>query len=343
VLRTLSAPRVAAVLAGLALAAAVGPSPARAARVDAGALRAVVDADPFALRFVDAADATVLAQAASTGAGPAGTLGYQRAGAWYHATSAAALGSAEDGVTATLRTTDPLGGTIALRVARTADGVVRVEAQMPADATAAGIGFDRRPGERFLGFGERSDAVVRASGDVQSRVTEGPYQPAEEPLIAAFVPLPGYNVRADATYFPIPWLLSSRGYGVLVEGGETTTHHLGSPWSIETDGHRLAFDVYAGPTPAAALARFTTRRSRAARRPTAGRPTARRGPTCTTAIRPCTTAPPMPTSATARRDRSRASTARGGPARPPCRRSCGAAIRPRAGASTAWRPRSATG
>jgi alpha-glucosidase (family GH31 glycosyl hydrolase) len=247
----------------------VGAAPAHAEAVDAGALRAVATTDPFELRFVDAGGTEVLSQASSVDAGPAGTIGYERAGAWYHATRALGIREADGAIAAILRTTDPAGGTIALRATRAADGVIRVQAAAPAEATAVGIGFDRRPGERFLGFGERSDAAVRTTGSVESRVTEGPYQPIENPFIAAFVPLPGYNARADATYFPIPWLLSTRGYGVLVEGDETTRHHLGSPWSTQTDGARLTFDVFAGPTPAQALERFTAHvgRQPAARAP----------------------------------------------------------------------------
>lgn len=68
-------------LAGLALAGvgALG-EPAHAAEpvVDAGALRAEVQADPWRLRFVDSAGREVLAEAPGTGVGPGGTLGFAR-------------------------------------------------------------------------------------------------------------------------------------------------------------------------------------------------------------------------------------------------------------------------
>jgi hypothetical protein len=66
-----------------------------------------------------------------------------------------------------------------------------------------GIGFVRRRGERFLGFGERSEAVVRTGGTVQDYVAEGPYQPSEYPPIRATVPAVAVDTRPDATYFPI--------------------------------------------------------------------------------------------------------------------------------------------
>ena len=43
--------------------------------------------------------------------------------------------------------------------------------------------------------------------------------------------------RDDATYYPVPWLLSSRGYGVLIDRDETRTFHLATDpknaWSAE--------------------------------------------------------------------------------------------------------------
>ena len=48
------------------------------------------------------------------------------------------------------------------------------------------------------------------------------------------VPAVGFRPRDDATYFPMPWLLSSRGPGVLALGDETHRHRLGpGSWSVE--------------------------------------------------------------------------------------------------------------
>jgi alpha-glucosidase (family GH31 glycosyl hydrolase) len=143
-------------------------------------------------------------------------------------------------------------------VTQVADGVAHLEVTA-AGAEAVRLSFDAAPGERFLGFGERSDAVVRTAGDVDNRVTEGPYQDIEDPFVRGFVPVPGQSDRPDATYFPIPWLLSSRGAGLLVTDDGHSVFRLGAPWSVEVDGIHLGFDVFAGPTPAAALRRFTAR------------------------------------------------------------------------------------
>ena len=99
-----------------------------------------------------------------------------------------------------------------------------------------GISFVAPPGERHLGFGERSNAVDQRGLEVENYVAEGPYQLVERPFIAGFVPPPGYHPRDDATYFPIPWLLSTRGIGVLVTNDETSVFRLGNDqpdaWSV---------------------------------------------------------------------------------------------------------------
>ena len=89
--------------------------------------------------------------------------------------------------------------------------------------SATGIAFVARPDERYLGFGERSNAVDQRGNEVENYVAEGPYEEDERPVIPAFVPAWGFHPRDDATYFPMPWLLSSAGYGVLLENDETST------------------------------------------------------------------------------------------------------------------------
>ena len=158
---------------------------------------------------------------------------------------------------ATLRLvgTSPANVTATLEAA--GDGLIRIRLRAPVGTLRTSARFERVGGERFLGFGERSDAVVRDAGTVQHRVTEGPYQDTEEPFLAAFIPAPGYNTREDATYFPVPWLMSTRGFGVLVEDDPTSWHHLGSPWSVEIEGDRLSLLVVAGPQPRDVLRRFS--------------------------------------------------------------------------------------
>jgi alpha-glucosidase (family GH31 glycosyl hydrolase) len=245
---------IAATLWGLTGTAAA----ARTVTVDAGALRAVIRPSPWSLKFVNRAGASVLTEAG--GGRPrsaAGAIGFNIGGSWFHAVRATAGHMVHGSYVARLMTNDPGGQSIAIRISAVKPGVVSVTADGPAAAAQTGAGFDRPARERFLGFGERSDAVVRQRGTVQDYVAEGPYQPSEDSLVKVFVPPVAFDTRPDATYFPIPWLLSSRGFGFLLEGSAKSLFTLGAPWSVANDGRRLAYRVYAGPRPAQALGRFT--------------------------------------------------------------------------------------
>ena len=79
--------------------------------------------------------------------------------------------------------------------------------------------------------------------------------------------------RDDATYFPIPWILSSRGYGLLVDNDETAYHALATPdrptrgasrssarrtaWPSSPDRRRSASASSRGRGPPTCCARFT--------------------------------------------------------------------------------------
>ena len=75
----------------------------------------------------------------------------------------------------------------------------------------------------------------------------------------AIVPAFGRRDRDDDTYYPVPWLLSSRGYGVLLDNDEASRSTSGAAAAgrpAPTRGE-LSLRVFAGPRPADALRRFT--------------------------------------------------------------------------------------
>ena len=84
---------------------------------------------------------------------------------------------------------------------------------------------------------------------------------------------PGFRPRDDATYFPIPWLLSTAGYGVLLDRDETSIFRLG------TDSPSAG--AWRSQSPALGAARLRRARgpptSCAASRARLGRQPARRG------------------------------------------------------------------
>src|SRR3954453_14220111 len=249
----------AAVLTLVLPATAMGDS-----TVASGPLKATVEADPWHLSLTDGGR-RVLDEARATGPALAGTLGYSSGGAWFHATRVTSESATANSYEADLATTNPLGK-IHVRVEPDASGVIALTATAPAGSSEVGISFDAREHERYLGFGERSNAVDQRGQTIENYVAEGPYQQAERPAIAGFVPQPGYRPRDDATYFPIPWLLSTAGYGVLLDNDERSEFHLASDdastWSARVDAPELRLRVFAGPAPARALQRFTSRTGR---------------------------------------------------------------------------------
>jgi alpha-glucosidase (family GH31 glycosyl hydrolase) len=190
-------------------------------------------------------------------------LGFRSGGRWARATRV--LSSARDGSALLLdvATDDPLGGRLAVRLAPDSEGVISLTARAD-DAEAVGIGFGAVGDERYLGFGERPERIDhRGVAELETYVADGPYQPEERPFLAAFVPTAGFRFRDDATYFPVPWLLSTRGYGVLVDNTEIAYHRLaGAAWSVEVTASELRLRVFAGPRPRDVLRRLTARLGR---------------------------------------------------------------------------------
>jgi alpha-glucosidase (family GH31 glycosyl hydrolase) len=144
--------------------------------------------------------------------------------------------------------------------------VIALRATPAAVAQIVGIGFDAPPGERFFGFGSRSDAVDHRGGDVENYVEDGPTRESDRNYPRAFVPPWAHGERDDSTYFPVPWLLSSRGYGVLIDRDERSRFRLATErpdaWSLEADAPALELRVFSGSRPASRTASSWMRRPR---------------------------------------------------------------------------------
>ena len=132
-----------------------------------------------------------------------------------------------------------------------------------AGVTATGWSFASPSGERFLGLGERSDGADQTGHLVESWNEEGPFsagalRPYTEPVLGdrwqGPPPIPGTN-------FSLPWLVSSRGYGLLLDSGYPNRFRLqndrADAWNVETEEPSFRYRVYAGPTPGGVVQRFT--------------------------------------------------------------------------------------
>jgi len=160
------------------------------------------------------------------------------------------LGTADPALTATVSVVRRGPRTYAVSVIGHGDGI-----------TATSADFQTRPTEHFLGLGERSDAVDHRGDQVQDRVLDGPYTD-KQAFVGAFVPTAGFSTRADATYFPVPWILSTAGYGVLVDDDEDSSFELATPdhpdvTRVVVQAPHLDLRLFDGPTPAEALGRMT--------------------------------------------------------------------------------------
>lgn len=181
-------------------------------------------------------------------------ISFHTAAGWFQATRQVSPG--------TFATNDPSARRLRLRLARDAAGVTALSAR----PTGSGvdrmrIAFVARRGERYLGFGERSNAVDQRGNEVENYVAEGPFEEDERAAVPAFVPAWGFHPRDDATYFPMPWLLSTAGYGVLIDNAETSVFQLAGrrSWSVVVEAAGLRLRVFDGPRPADVLRRMTAR------------------------------------------------------------------------------------
>ena len=265
----------------------VEPDPNRVV-IEAGELRLFITASPWRMRFEDTNGAEILSESPGSGDGPKGTIGIfpgppaegsggqaalsplemgepatppHRDSGWIRATELVSFEMEGEVWHGTVATTDD-EWTIHVRAVAAGDGEISISVEAEGgQVQASSVAFESPENERFVGFGERGNSVNQAGSVIENYVAEGPYQDSEYPLINVLVPPQGVRWRPDTSYFPIPWLLSSRGYGVLLDNDELSYYRLGSvtseSWGLEVESQKMQFTVFAGPTPAAALMRFS--------------------------------------------------------------------------------------
>ena len=280
-------------VAGLALALALAPAAQADERLRSGPLEVSVQAEPFALEFVDTTDGDVLRTFDGGAArpddpaaryGPLGysfdlripvlnnaILGYYAAleseTVWFHATRVTATRTQGEALVLDLATNDPLGHTLELTLAPAGEGGITASSRIASGpfgdlASVSGASFAAAGEERYLGFGSRSNAVDQTGGSVFSWAEEGPFSSAEaedelRPLLPEFT----FPTGPTATNFPIPWLVSTRGFGLLVDQTERSTFFLKrereDAWRAEAESNRFRFSVFAGPNPAQVVRRYS--------------------------------------------------------------------------------------
>ena len=241
-----------AIWAASGLTAALGlalPAAAPAAgtgTVSAGSLRAVVSASPWRVTLMDRERRVVLAtRTGGTAAGPDGALGFRAGGRWYHATRAVSrVPAARRSSRRSPPTTPPAAAspcTWRPTPAASSRSGPRSRAPAVAAVEATGAAFGARAGERYLGFGERSNAVDQRGGHGRQlrlrrslragrpRAARGRHpaaglRPARRRHATSRCP--GCSPRAATA---CSWTTTS-----------AVTHHLGGPARLERRGRRGA-------------------------------------------------------------------------------------------------------
>ena len=241
-------------------------------RFDAGPLRVEVQSDPFRIDFVDTRDGDVLRSTALKYTFDLrqpvvnnAYLGYYAAAEVQTVTFRATKVESREGDRFVLATDDPLGNKVEFELKRVADGVVAVEAkvlgELGAEVSLSGADFEPAGGERYLGFGERSNAVDQTGNHVFSWAEEGPFSSGNGERYTNLIPNFTFPTGPTASNFPIPWLVSTRGFGVLIDKTERSYFNLlnerPDAWDAEVESATMRLVVFSGPKPADVVRRYS--------------------------------------------------------------------------------------
>jgi alpha-glucosidase (family GH31 glycosyl hydrolase) len=139
-----------------------------------------------------------------------------------------------------------------------AEGVVRVSWTLGSPRNRVLQSFHCDPRERFFGLGALSHGVEHRGETIASWVSEqGIGKKRRQTLLDGF-PLQG---DLHDRYLAVPFVLSSRGFGLLLEGSRRSRFHLcpgsgngaAERWAVEVSGSRLSYLVIDGGPEASAL------------------------------------------------------------------------------------------
>ncbi len=246
-----------------------GPSPIVLSSSDA---TVTVALDPFSIAIGDGSGAEVLETLSGDGAdaygGAATTVdtptysgqllegwdGYVAGEApWRHATKASVASRTNDSVTLDL-TGD---GGLAMTLVVSLDGA-RVRLSLDAPPNKTTMSFRSAPDEHFFGMGERFGTVDHRGWSLYSWAEEGALGQGENAPVADNNPYPH---GPSMTYFPVPFFLSSHGYGVHLETTFRTEVHFASErddaWRFAVNASQWAATIYVHHDPLATLDDYT--------------------------------------------------------------------------------------
>ena len=190
---------------------------------------------------------------------------------WLHAKTVAAVTHTE--TSATIQLFDPSTPDVTITLAvevRGAEVAVEATVDDPRKNAAAkslnivGQSFDLDADEQFVGLGEREAGTSHRGRRYQCWTEEGGIGGGERAAPSATNPAPN---GPGMTHLPIPFVISSHGYGLWMETTYRTEFDLGASdkyrWRITAEEPRLKYRVFVHDDPRATLAAFTARVGRA--------------------------------------------------------------------------------
>jgi hypothetical protein len=171
-----------------------------------------------------------------------------RAPRWYALTAVERWELAGPTIRLQTTTNDVIGRTATVELEFLDDATVRVHVHL--DRTVGvvemGLAMGATPDEGFFGLGERFARGNHRGHEVLNWTED-----------ACFDPRPGH----DWTYWPVPFFLSSRGYGVYLDTTRRAVFRMASDrpdaWQASADGTTLDAVLLAGPDPLDVVRRFT--------------------------------------------------------------------------------------
>ncbi len=190
---------------------------------------------------------------------------------WVHAARAEVVSASDRSLALRLFSGDTVEQPIALRIdlegaAVAVDARIETPDSQPIATRLNRMGqsFTLPVDEHFFGLGERFDAIDRRGLRDECWVEEGGLGQGESQSVGPKNPSP--NGRG-MTGVPIPFFISTRGYGIWVESTTRTGFDFGSEtssaWRMYTTEPRLKYRIFIGDSPRAILAAFTLLTGRA--------------------------------------------------------------------------------
>ncbi len=160
---------------------------------------------------------------------------------------------------------DVEGAKVILTVTLVGD-TLDVQTRMTAPSTGAdqtrynksALTFTLPSDEHFFGLGERYATIDHRGWEIYNWSEEGALGSGENTPASATNPYPN---GPSMTYFPVPFVVSTRGWALHLKSDARSEFHMGDEkpdaWRIATHTQGFEFRVYANATPAQALERFT--------------------------------------------------------------------------------------